>query len=336
MRSLELCAGYGGLALAVEAVFGAETVAVAEWDAAPSKILAHRWSGVPNLHDITTADWSSVGPVDVIAGGTPCQDLSSAGRRAGMRDGTRSGLWSSMLDAVAVLRPRYVVWENVRGALSACAHRVNPEPDGEWPASAAWTASGSAHRRPASDRAFGCSADAAAESAYVGHERGWGAWDGRPGPADGRGDAADSEGGGCTGRAREPRWDTLGRAAAAGGGEATAADADDDLGAALGSAAELGECPSPIAWGAYEPAIRRWEHSLNRPAPAPTEAGPKGGQRLSPRFVEWLMGLPAGWVTDVPGLSRNDQLKALGNGVVPQQAIHAIRLLLPVLVGGAV
>jgi DNA (cytosine-5)-methyltransferase 1 len=41
------------------------------------------------------------------------------------------------------------------------------------------------------------------------------------------------------------------------------------------------------------------------------------------------MGLPAGWVTDVPGLGRNEQLKALGNGVVPQQAAHALRLLLP-------
>jgi DNA (cytosine-5)-methyltransferase 1 len=41
-----------------------------------------------------------------------------------------------------------------------------------------------------------------------------------------------------------------------------------------------------------------------------------------------MMGLPAGWVTEVPGLTRNDQLKALGNGVVPQQAAHAVRTLL--------
>ncbi|MDT3724230.1 hypothetical protein ROS62_04745 [Streptomyces sp. DSM 41972] len=51
--------------------------------------------------------------------------------------------------------------------------------------------------------------------------------------------------------------------------------------------------------------------------------------RLSPAFVEWLMGLPAGHVTDVPGLSRSAQLKALGNGVVPQQATAALRLLVP-------
>ena len=76
-------------------------------------------------------------------------------------------------------------------------------------------------------------------------------------------------------------------------------------------------------------AIRRWERVLGRPAPSPTELSAKGAQRLSPRFVEFMMGLPAGWVTDVPGLSRNEQLKALGNGVVPQQAAAALRLLLP-------
>jgi DNA (cytosine-5)-methyltransferase 1 len=48
---------------------------------------------------------------------------------------------------------------------------------------------------------------------------------------------------------------------------------------------------------------------------------------LSPAFVEWMQGLPAGHVTDVPDLSRNAQLKALGNGVVPQQAALALRIL---------
>jgi DNA (cytosine-5)-methyltransferase 1 len=83
-----------------------------------------------------------------------------------------------------------------------------------------------------------------------------------------------------------------------------------------------------VAWGAYEPAIRRWERVLGRPAPAPTEASRRGTQRLSPAFVEWMMGLPAGWVTDVPDLGRNQQLRALGNGVVPQQAAAALRLML--------
>ena len=80
-------------------------------------------------------------------------------------------------------------------------------------------------------------------------------------------------------------------------------------------------------WGDYEPAIRRWE-AITRPAPAPTETSPKGTPRLSPRFTEWMMGLPDGWITDVPGITRNEALKACGNGVVPQQAAAALRWLL--------
>ena len=84
------------------------------------------------------------------------------------------------------------------------------------------------------------------------------------------------------------------------------------------------------AWGKYEPAIRRWEQ-LTRPAPAPTEPNKNGNPRLSAAFSEWLMGWPAGWVTDPAiGISRNDQLRIVGNGVCPQQAVAALRLLLAV------
>ena len=83
-----------------------------------------------------------------------------------------------------------------------------------------------------------------------------------------------------------------------------------------------------MAWGDYGPAVRRWELILGRPAPAPTLTGTRGGRQLALCFVEWLMGLPAGWVTAVPGLSRNEQLKLLGNGVVPQQCAVAVRGLL--------
>lgn len=80
-------------------------------------------------------------------------------------------------------------------------------------------------------------------------------------------------------------------------------------------------------FGPYTPAIRRWEHVLGRPAPSPTEPGREGKPRLSPAFVEWMMGLPEGRVTDTD-IPRSAQLKALGNGIVPQQAALAIRLLL--------
>ncbi len=63
-----------------------------------------------------------------------------------------------------------------------------------------------------------------------------------------------------------------------------------------------------------------------RPAPAPTEQG-RNGLRLSPALPEWMMGLPAGWVTDVPKIPRNAQLHAIGNGVVRQQGAAAVRIL---------
>jgi DNA (cytosine-5)-methyltransferase 1 len=81
-------------------------------------------------------------------------------------------------------------------------------------------------------------------------------------------------------------------------------------------------------WGKFEPAIRRWEAIIGRPAPEPTKPdGKEGNHRLSSKFTEWMMGLPDGWITG-HDLKRNDELKLAGNGVVPQQAELALRLLL--------
>jgi DNA (cytosine-5)-methyltransferase 1 len=81
-------------------------------------------------------------------------------------------------------------------------------------------------------------------------------------------------------------------------------------------------------WGRFGPAIERWAKVIGRPAPPATKPdGKDGAHPLSAEFTEWLMGLPAGWVTGV-GLTRNEALKACGNGVVPQQAELALRLLL--------
>lgn len=81
-------------------------------------------------------------------------------------------------------------------------------------------------------------------------------------------------------------------------------------------------------WGDFAPAVRRWEVLTSQPAPAPVEFGPRGGLRLAPRFAEWLMGVTAGWITKVDGLDRGAQLKAIGDGVVPQQAFAAFAHLL--------
>lgn len=121
MKIGSLFSGYGGLELGIIAAIGGEVVWHCEFDKAPSTILATRFPGIPNFGDVTKVDWANVEPVDVICGGFPCQDVSLAGKRAGMKDGTRSGLWAHFALAIETLRPRLVVIENVRGLLSADA-----------------------------------------------------------------------------------------------------------------------------------------------------------------------------------------------------------------------
>lgn len=77
-------------------------------------------------------------------------------------------------------------------------------------------------------------------------------------------------------------------------------------------------------WGEYAAAIHRWETVLGRPAPEPTKPNAKGNPKLSDEFDEFLMGYPAGWITDVPGVTWNETLKACGNGVVPAQGAAAV------------
>ncbi len=110
-RAGSLFSGYGGLDLAVQEVFGTEVVWHCEWEAAPSAILEHHWPGVPNLHDVTEVDWTTVPPVDILTGGYPCQPFSAAGKRKGTND--ERHLWPYVREAIRVLRPRYTVLENV-------------------------------------------------------------------------------------------------------------------------------------------------------------------------------------------------------------------------------
>lgn len=143
-----LFTGVLGLDIAAAQVFGTELAWACDNDPAAAKVIESRAPGVPNLGDITRVgltytddewsamkdraaadpdyempepDWSAVPAVDLLIGGSPCQDVSAAGKRAGMYPGTRSGLWEHMTYAIARLRPRYVVFENVRGLTSACA-----------------------------------------------------------------------------------------------------------------------------------------------------------------------------------------------------------------------
>lgn len=110
MRIGSLFSGVGGLDLAVEAVTGGTTAWQSEVGSYASAVLRKRFPDAPNLGDITTM----VDPpaVDVVCGGFPCQDVSSAGKREGL-DGQKSGLWREMARVVCRVRPRLVFVENV-------------------------------------------------------------------------------------------------------------------------------------------------------------------------------------------------------------------------------
>lgn len=90
LRVGSLFSGYGGLDLPVEQVFDARTVWFSEIKEHVAHVFSHHWPDAPNLGDITTIDWSAAEPVDVLCGGFPCQDVSTVGKMAGLKPGTRS------------------------------------------------------------------------------------------------------------------------------------------------------------------------------------------------------------------------------------------------------
>ncbi len=272
-----LCTGYGGLDHAALAAFGGGRVAwVADPDRHVTTLLETRLPTVPNLGDIRAVDWAMVRPVDVLTAGFPCQDISAAGRRAGIKQGTRSGLFFDVIRAINTLRPGLVVIENVAalrwrgGGLDIVLAELHHAGfDCLWTSLRASDV-GAPHRR---ERVFLL------------------AW---------------------------PQHATTTRS--------------------LGPVVVTPHQPRPLSvapvaanskvdWGSYELAIRRWETILGRAAPDPVEPGRAGRPRLAPRFVEWLMGLHDGHVTNLD-LPRTAQLRILGNGVVPQQATAALRALI--------
>lgn len=112
-----LFSGIGGMDLGLERA-GMRVEWQVEIDDYARRVLTKHWPHVPKYGDITTIDWATVPRVDLLCGGFPCQDLSYAGKRAGLREGTRSGLWFHYLRAIRVLRPQYILVENVPGLLT--------------------------------------------------------------------------------------------------------------------------------------------------------------------------------------------------------------------------
>lgn len=348
MRLGSLCTGIGGLDLAVEHHFGAELVWCAEIDPAASRVLAARWPDVPNL-----GDFRAVTPpaVDVLCGGFPCQPVSSAGKRAGTDD--ERWLFDDICELVGRMDapPRVLVFENVAGLLTAndgdaMARVVHGLAAlgyvGSWRSVRAADA-GACHRRervfivathadrggleerpeldrepvedPADGRARGEHADrldhapADADGARAGRERG-----AVPGAARGARRAGEHVHAAVDARPDTPT-DAM-RAPRPGERRQRASEAVQGPGEVERSGRR-----HRVAWGDFAPAVHRWERTIGRPAPSPVDD--RG--RLSPRFVEWMMGFDDGWCTDVLE-RRTDALRCLGNAVVPQQAAYALRL----------
>jgi len=144
--------GVGGLDLAVESVTGGSVVWQAETDPYAAAVLARRWPSVPNLGDVRFL----AGPpaVDVLCGGFPCQDISSAGKRKGI-EGERSGLWTEFARLIRQLGPGFVFVENVsslrgRGLDTVLGDLAALGFDAEWTSLTAASV-GAPHRR---DRLF--------------------------------------------------------------------------------------------------------------------------------------------------------------------------------------
>lgn len=127
MRVLSLFSGIGGFDIGLERA-GMQTVAFCEFEPYCQAVLKRHWPEVPIYDDVRTLSADTlrrdgVWPIDVIAGGFPCQDLSYAGKRAGI-EGERSGLWSEFARLIGEVRPRFALMENVPGLLSAGHGRV--------------------------------------------------------------------------------------------------------------------------------------------------------------------------------------------------------------------
>ena len=277
MKIGSLCSGYGGLDMAVEAFYGAETAFMCDIDKYASIVIKERW-GVPNLGDMKLVDWSNVEPVDILTAGYPCQPFSTAGQRKGSAD--ERHLWPYIKEIISHLQPSRVILENVRGHLTLGFKEVLQDLteigyDAKWAIVRASDV-GAPHQRA---RLF---VIAYPNSQTHNQSR--------------RANRTISE-------SSSEVIDWSDRNEHRSRGE-TITNTNDSRG--------FGDTQKPSRRFNTRNQMRL------QGTPNPLELG-----KLNPKFVEYMMGLPVGWVTDLE-ISRSQQLKLLGNGVVPQQAYYAI------------
>jgi DNA (cytosine-5)-methyltransferase 1 len=301
---MSLCTGYGGLDLAVGTVCDTETRWVSDIDPDAVAVQTVRFPHATQLGDLKQVNWGQyTGQVDVVTAGYPCQPFSAAGQRKGTED--ERHIWPWIAEAIRVLRPGTVVLENVQGHLRLGFDIVV----GDLAAmgrTARWgvvraSDTGAPHRRarlfivshladPDGERSQGAEPAQRCDVPAGGD---------RP-TADPDGTAGDSERINARSSVSEPcKVERFGRRH------------------------RMDDATEPVDWQRFGPAIRRWETIMGRSAPAPLVDGTK---QLNAKLVEWMMGLPDGWVTDL--IPNRRALKTLGNGVVPQQAEMALRMLL--------
>ncbi len=297
VTSGSICSGYGGLDLAVEAFYGARTEWVCDNDSGAARILAHRFPLAPNLGDLTKVDWARVGRVDVVTAGWPCQPFSKAGRRRTEDD--ERAIWPEVARAISELRPRLVVLENVADIARADAAgrvelaRVSRDlADLGFAVSWRLTLASEAGAPCKRARQFILAADPDQPRL-----EGRGAM-----PGSHQFDSG-AHGLDASGRVSPPSWGCP----ACGGLDPECATCNLDLRVSHD-------------WGEAWEAIERWANVIGWWPPAARDYR----HQLGPRFAEWMMGLEPGWITDVPGITRKQAIRAAGNGVNPWQAMCAL------------
>ena len=288
MKIGSLCTGYGGLDLAVEAFFEAETIWCAEFDKHASKLIEQRF-GIPNYGDIKQIDWASLEPIDILTAGYPCQPFSHAGYRKGESD--ERHIWPFILQGISIIRPKIIILENVRGHLSlgfkeVLADLAQNGYDAKWCVVRASDV-GAPHQRA---RLF-----IVAYPANSGCTQGLSCrFESTITKSQSNGCSSDSNCDAC----KESRRATL---------------------------CVPGESERLPDW--QNKGKARHEHRFSREMDRQDIPNTLDQGRLNVKFVEYMMGLPNGWVTDLD-FTRAQQLKMLGNGVVPQQAYYALKQLM--------